>query len=953
MRVNKCLFILIFLLSFICTSQKLDSTYIYSSIEEALHLNRNGRYTEAYNSINKLEEKVLKGKVDDFYLALINLNKGKIEINLGNYNRAIKSSQLSLSTFLSKEDSSYIADAYNLIGVGYYFLSNYDSTQVYYEKSYEIKNILNTDDNELAISAYNLAITYEDLGRTTEALEMYKEAEKLLVKNNNKYSFLSDIYIGITHLSFYNLDFDEAEKYGERAMEIGLEVYGESHPNMTFVYTIYSNILEAKGKYDEAISLLTKTLKIRKETFGRDHKWTCESNYDLGNAYVLKKQYYLAEKHYIIAIEIGERIDAQYNLAIAKFNLAKLYIDQNIKLEKAEELLFESLEKKLMILGSKNEEVTELYNLLAKKASLVGDSSNFYYFIDEAQRSSNYDLNNLNGLTDLDGAMETLNLLSNFYEYKYYRTKDIEYLLSKYDLIDHELDLLRLMQKKFPSEGSKIYIANTFRHIFEDALSTCWILYYKTSKEYKYIVKAFTLSETNRNTTLLEGIQKSQIEKKVGIPNNLLILEQELQQKLAQIKLDIHTLKSNEVEDKDALNDYIDDRNVITNELDSLRKILKFKYPNISEDMNKGDAISLKDIQGVLDRETQILTYFLGEKNLYSLNITRENITFLKGDVSDKIIENINVLKDDILNRRKTAKSSKDLYLFLLGQQMNPNKLKMVIIPDNVLHYIPFEILQNEKNETLIKNYTISYAGSIKIYLELKNQFFDYDLPNYWIGFSPQYEPSNSLSSTLNETIEISNLFDGKAFVGNDSSIKNFLENSKDHSIMHLAMHAEINDENPLYNRLIFSDGELTSSQIYFSDIKANLAVLSACNTGFGKLEKGEGVMSMARAFNYSGVPSIVMSLWQIPDKESKKIMISFYKHLKRGERKNEALKNAKLDYLSTTKDKNLRHPYYWSGFVLNGNTEALVPKKNEKYYFISGIILFASILLGYKIKNP
>ena len=953
MRVNKCLFILIFLLSFICTSQKLDSTYIYSSIEEALHLNRNGRYTEAYNSINKLEEKVLKGKVDDFYLALINLNKGKIEINLGNYNRAIKSSQLSLSTFLSKEDSSYIADAYNLIGVGYYFLSNYDSTQVYYEKSYEIKNILNTDDNELAISAYNLAITYEDLGRTTEALEMYKEAEKLLVKNNNKYSFLSDIYIGITHLSFYNLDFDEAEKYGERAMEIGLEVYGESHPNMTFVYTIYSNILEAKGKYDEAISLLTKTLKIRKETFGRDHKWTCESNYDLGNAYVLKKQYYLAEKHYIIAIEIGERIDAQYNLAIAKFNLAKLYIDQNIKLEKAEELLFESLEKKLMILGSKNEEVTELYNLLAKKASLVGDSSNFYYFIDEAQRSSNYDLNNLNGLTDLDGAMETLNLLSNFYEYKYYRTKDIEYLLSKYDLIDHELDLLRLMQKKFPSEGSKIYIANTFRHIFEDALSTCWILYYKTSKEYKYIVKAFTLSETNRNTTLLEGIQKSQIEKKVGIPNNLLILEQELQQKLAQIKLDIHTLKSNEVEDKDALNDYIDDRNVITNELDSLRKILKFKYPNISEDMNKGDAISLKDIQGVLDRETQILTYFLGEKNLFSLNITRENITFLKGDVSDKIIENINVLKDDILNRRKTAKSSKDLYLFLLGQQMNPNKLKMVIIPDNVLHYIPFEILQNEKNETLIKNYTISYAGSIKIYLELKNQFFDYDLPNYWIGFSPQYEPSNSLSSTLNETIEISNLFDGKAFVGNDSSIKNFLENSKDHSIMHLAMHAEINDENPLYNRLIFSDGELTSSQIYFSDIKANLAVLSACNTGFGKLEKGEGVMSMARAFNYSGVPSIVMSLWQIPDKESKKIMISFYKHLKRGERKNEALKNAKLDYLSTTKDKNLRHPYYWSGFVLNGNTEALVPKKNEKYYFISGIILFASILLGYKIKNP
>ena len=94
------------------------------------------------------------------------------------------------------------------------------------------------------------------------------------------------------------------------------------------------------------------------------------------------------------------------------------------------------------------------------------------------------------------------------------------------------------------------------------------------------------------------------------------------------------------------------------------------------------------------------------------------------------------------------------------------------------------------------------------------------------------------------------------------------------------------------------------------------------------------------------------MSLWKIPDKETKKIMVFFYKHLKNGEPKNEALKNAKLDYLTTTKDRNLRHPYYWSGFVLNGNTNSLAPIKNDKYYFISAFLLFGSVIIGLRIKN-
>jgi CHAT domain-containing protein len=195
-------------------------------------------------------------------------------------------------------------------------------------------------------------------------------------------------------------------------------------------------------------------------------------------------------------------------------------------------------------------------------------------------------------------------------------------------------------------------------------------------------------------------------------------------------------------------------------------------------------------------------------------------------------------------------------------------------------------------------------------------------------------------------------MFNGDSFIGENSKKKYFLENNKNYSILHLAMHAEINNEYPQFNKLVFSDGNLTASEIYLSNTRANLAVLSACNTGFGKLEKGEGVMSMARAFHFSGVPSVLMSLWKVPDKETKKIMVSFYKYLKKGEKKSDALRKAKIEYLKSTSDKNLLHPFYWSGFVLNGNADQLITNYSSYYYTIIGLVLISVIFFIVKKRG-
>ena len=261
-----------------------------------------------------------------------------------------------------------------------------------------------------------------------------------------------------------------------------------------------------------------------------------------------------------------------------------------------------------------------------------------------------------------------------------------------------------------------------------------------------------------------------------------------------------------------------------------------------------------------------------------------------------------------------------------------------------LLFYCLISPIARHEKQYLIEDFTLSYDGSVRLLLELNNDFFNYDLPNYWVGFSPQYDGNKQLSSNTDEIEIISKMLNGKSFIGKASSKENLFLNNTDHSILHLAMHAEIDNNNPMYNKLIFSDGDLTSSEIYVSNNKANLAVLSACNTGFGKLEKGEGVMSMARAFHFSGIPSIIMSLWKVPDKETKKIMISFYKNLKKGLPKNKALQNAKLEYLKSTNDKILQHPYYWSGFVLTGNNQAL-PNNNAIFYYVFGSFLLLILL--------
>ncbi|RLD83986.1 MAG: hypothetical protein DRJ07_05685, partial [Bacteroidetes bacterium] len=728
-----------------------------------------------------------------------------------------------------------------------------------------------------------------------------------------------------------------------KAMDIGMKSYGEFNPNMTFVYNSYSNILKSKEDYKGAIDLLEKSLKIREQTYGNAHKWTCESNYKLAEILTLDKQYEKAIVYYKQAIKIGKEIKSSQYLANAELYLAKLYIEQDMQFEKSQELILSSLDKNIKVFGYENDIISEDYYWLAELAKKRKNKEKFFAFITRALKSAKYDKNSLEEVIAPYQALSALALMGDWYMDTYERTENTKALEDKFQLIDQEIALIKHIQKNFSTDQSKINLANEYRKVFEKGLNTCWILYHKT-KDLKYLEKAFELSETNRSTTLLEGLQDTKFKLYSGIPKELLEKEKKIKQTLERVKLDLYYEVKSSNPDKEYYSNLLDQRILWSKRLDSIHLVFEKDYPRYVDLKYSNKVIGISDVQKNIDRYTQFIIYFLGENDLYSFDITKDAVSFLKGAVSKDLIEKTNLFKSNLIAQNDIQKVSKTLYRYLLKNQLEKTKENLVIIPDNVLNYIPFEILQSDDNKYLIEDYIICYVGSVRIFLELNNDFFKYSPPKFWAGFSPEYTDGNTISSASNEIKSISEMVDGDDFIGENSKKQNFLDNNKNYSILHLAMHAKINNEYPQFNKLVFVDGDLTASEIYLSNTKANLTVLSACSTGFGKLEKGEGIMSMARAFHFSGVPSVLMSLWEVPDKETKKIMISFYKYLEKGKNKSEALRNAKIEYLASTNDKNLLHPFYWAGFVLNGNSDQLYGNYTTYYYILLGLILTSII---------
>jgi CHAT domain-containing protein len=286
-------------------------------------------------------------------------------------------------------------------------------------------------------------------------------------------------------------------------------------------------------------------------------------------------------------------------------------------------------------------------------------------------------------------------------------------------------------------------------------------------------------------------------------------------------------------------------------------------------------------------------------------------------------------------------------------------------VPDGVLGYLPFDILLTTSDTVFEESRRADYANLP--YLFIKQPItYSYSSTHRFtetqpkaqkkrlLAIVPEYANAHTIESdalpalpyALEEARGVLSHWKGDLLYAGEASKTAFMNKAPEYQLLHLGMHTVINDENPMLSRFAFTNDpqgtelDLTASELYGMRLNASLVVLSACNTGSGQLRSGEGIMNLTRGFIYAGVPSIVMTNWEVNDQSGARLMELFYQNLHKGMSKDIALQHARKDYLL---EANMlkAHPFFWAAYQLVGDPEPLhFHKKNSAFLWVMAVFI-------------
>ncbi len=360
-----------------------------------------------------------------------------------------------------------------------------------------------------------------------------------------------------------------------------------------------------------------------------------------------------------------------------------------------------------------------------------------------------------------------------------------------------------------------------------------------------------------------------------------------------------------------------------------------------------------------------LVSYFMGSENVYQIVISEENVAFYKLTdtkeayerfrqairVYNRFFESPAIINNDIPAFTKAS--------YTLYEKLNlPDSKNLIIVPDGILSFVPFQTLIVETTDSrefsqmpfLIFNSSISYFLSLNGYLKEA----EFEEKQSVLGVFPVFRDTpEELNYSVYEADAIKKLFRSKILMESEATSELFLRESDNYSILHISTHA-LGGTFTNEASIQFYDRTLNIEELYGLHLSADLVVLSACDTGIGKVIKGEGALSLARAFQYAGAENVLFSLWQVNDKSTAQLMTYYYKNLKKTRSRDFAIHRAGLDYLQdTTIDNTRKSPYYWGAFVYYGTSDLPQESGNVFWYLIGGIILIALLFLFAFKRNP
>jgi len=811
-------------------------------------------------------------------------------------------------------------------------------------------------------------------------------AAEIEKQQNTPIYYSTNIYKGLGRMYRTNGDFDKSLIYYEKELQLLEDNYPSKHLTVSISQYHIGNVYYEKLEYQNALDYYLKAHKVWEKNYAQDYPYMRYLNEAIGDMYW----------------ELGDQENS-----LLYFNLSVLN-EQKVNNDESEQYIItgDSLVQKgnyQFALNYYESALNFREKTYGKNHILTGACKNFVArakrssgniegSLDEYQDAINILVEEMTSPSWYENPTVDMKIQSHQYLLEsliakgellnelYQKTNDLKDLKASLDTFETAIVIQEVMKNNEMSESSRVFWTQRSLLLIENSIATSLQLNQITNEEI-YLNKAFSFSERSKALLLLSTLSDQNLNSFVNVSEEIILKEKELKNKINEYqgKIKSEEKRCEAVREK-MLILWQNKLTSLQNEFDLLISEIKEKHPNyyqLKYDIQVAEIALIQE--QLLDQKTALISYFAGDKTTYVFLITPDNISIRSIEdsslLNDQVVHffiSINTNKNAQNKPQETFEEYKSMAFQLYKKLLLPElsileKQKLIIIPDGKLSYLPFDILltnevSSDKRDYkslpyLLRKYAISYSPSASISLLTSN---NKNTNNDYLGFAPDYEGEeysgskkqlNNLYYNDLEVSKASNLFNGKSWKGNNVTEELLKINSSKAGILHLAMHGEVEDEYPLLSKLYFNtsekeDGMLHTYEIYNLNIPAQLVILSACNTASGNLQRGEGILSLERAFQYAGSKSLLSTLWTVDDESSFKINQLFLENLKAGKPKDRALQLAKLSFINSTTPEKL-HPYYWSSFRLTGNTSPL-KTTSKSIYFIFGFSILAFIVAVY-----
>jgi CHAT domain-containing protein/tetratricopeptide (TPR) repeat protein len=500
---------------------------------------------------------------------------------------------------------------------------------------------------------------------------------------------------------------------------------------------------------------------------------------------------------------------------------------------------------------------------------------------------------------------------------------------------------LRVFNPGFLQDKAQIYVS--FIHL----------LYRMHEKEplRAYLEEAFACAERSRARGFLDSLEETGLDFASGVSPDIVSEGKRLSEEVSRYQLELQSRNLPPAKRSHLLAGLEKAENSYRDLLIRMRRDI----PSYADRHYPG-PLGYEEIRTkLLPPGTALVEFVLGDSCSFAFWASRDSLSLARLPPSDELLTlarrylKFITLKNP--SRFLAAEGSRRLFDILLGPfraEMAGGITRIMIIPDGHLYYLPFESLSigspggSREQRFLVEDFEISYGPSAsalvrlaerKRYPDSRKDLLAISVPavpgsnNYLFGY-----PINlsKLKHAGEEIKKISRLFaeDDREVLDGQRAAEGRLKRFPlgEFQYIHFAVHGIFDDKNWRRSGLLLcrtkgsaEDGILQLRDIFLLDLHSDLVVLSACRSGIGSIDTGEGITGLTGGFLFAGSRAVLVSLWNIADRSTAKFMDSFYSHLREGNSPSKALQQAKIKMIRSPYD----HPFYWAAFVLIGDAGA------------------------------